>query len=61
MMPDKLDDKNVAMFGEELRNIVTKLPNETDLTLGILIENLYRIIQREAERDARELVNKGQA
>ena len=60
-MPDKLDDKNVAMFGEELRNIVTKLPNETDLTLGILIENLYRIIQREAERDARELVNKGQA
>ena len=55
---DRLDEKNAEAFGKAvLLTIVKNLPALDNLTVGMLVENLYIRFQKEAERDARDAAN----
>lgn len=58
-MDMKLDDKNVTTFGQIAREMGKQI--DADMDLGIFLENIYRRLQTEAMRDAREEKNKEQS
>ena len=60
---EKLSDKHAEMFGHCMMNTgFIILKNGVDIiNVARVVEGIYQFIQREAERDARETVNKQQS
>jgi hypothetical protein len=55
---DKLNDKNITRFGAAARKLLREATTESNLTIGVLLENAYHNLTRESERDAREEKNR---
>ena len=56
---DRLDDKNITRFGAAARKLLREATTESDHMIGTMLENAYHNLTKEAERDAREIKNRG--
>ena len=58
---DKLSDKHAEMFGRCMQNTGFISTGADLVSMARVVEGIYHFILREAERDAREVINKQQS